>query len=137
MPRTPQEIFERCVYVGTLSHDADAFAEQFTEDGVFEAPLLSAESAFPARLVGREQIRTEMAAYYARQAGDHRRPNLEKSGYVLHVTEDPDVFIVEIDTVFDGEGDGEDVTVSLVQIFRTRDGRIARLRDYFAPDLMS
>jgi limonene-1,2-epoxide hydrolase len=54
---------------------------------------------------------------------------------VLHTTSSPDVFIAEIDTVFDG--DGEDVTVSLVQIFRIRDGKIARLRDYFAPELMS
>ncbi|QEU89659.1 nuclear transport factor 2 family protein [Streptomyces kanamyceticus] len=137
MSRTPQEIFERCVYAGTLSHDADAFAEQFTEDGVLEAPLQPADAAFPGRLVGREQIRTEMAAYYARQPKDHRRPNLEKSGYVLHATADPDVFIVEIDTVFDGEGGEEDEAVSLVQIFRVRDGKIARLRDYFAPDLMT
>jgi ketosteroid isomerase-like protein len=45
------------------------------------------------------------------------------------------VFIAEIDTVFDG--DDEDIVVSLVQIFRTRDGRIARLRDYFSPSLLS
>ncbi|MFJ2770758.1 nuclear transport factor 2 family protein [Streptomyces sp. NPDC087300] len=140
MPRTPQEIFESYVRAGTVSHDADALARQFTEDGVFEAPLLPADAAFPKRLVGREQIRAGMAEYYARQASSERGPNFAKSGYVLHTTSDPDVFIAEIDTVFDGEGgDGEggaeDITVSLVQIFRVRDGKIARLRDYFAPDL--
>ncbi|MGI3227212.1 nuclear transport factor 2 family protein [Streptomyces sp. GTA36] len=118
-----------------MSRNADALAESFTEDGVFEAPLMPAGAAFPRRLVGREEIRSAMAAYYEQPVEDGRSPNFEKSGYVLHTTDSPDVFIAEIDTVFDG--DGEDVAVSLVQIFRIRDGKIARLRDYFAPELMS
>ncbi|MFC7262764.1 nuclear transport factor 2 family protein [Streptomyces lutosisoli] len=118
-----------------MTRNADALADSFTADGVFEAPLMPAGATFPGRLVGREEIRSAMAAYYEQQAKDDRSPNLEKSGYVLHTTSSPDVFIAEIDTVFDG--DGEDVTVSLVQIFRIRDGKIARLRDYFAPELMS
>ncbi|MGH4034099.1 nuclear transport factor 2 family protein [Actinomycetota bacterium Odt1-20B] len=137
MSRTPQEIFESYVYAGAMTRNADALAENFADDGVFEAPLMPDDAAFPRRLVGREEIRSAMAAYYEQQAkGDHS-PNLEKSGYALHTTSDPDVFIAEIDTVFDGDGDGDDVTVSLVQIFRIRDGKIARLRDYFAPELMT
>ncbi|MER7669296.1 nuclear transport factor 2 family protein [Kitasatospora sp. NPDC096128] len=138
MSRTPQQIFEGYIYAGTVTRNADAFAECFTEDGVFEAPLVPAGAVFPRRLVGREEIRTAMAAHYAQQQvkGD-RAPNFEKSGYVLHTTADPDVFIAEIDTVFDGEGGEEDRAVSLVQIFRVRDEKIARLRDYFAPDLVS
>jgi ketosteroid isomerase-like protein len=132
---TPQQIFERYVYAGTMTRNADALAESFTEDGVLEAPLMPAGAAFPRRLVGREEIRAAMAAYYEQPVKDDRSPNFEKSGYVLHTTSDPDVFIAEIDTVFDG--DGKDTPVSLVQIFRIRDGRIARLRDYFAPELMS
>lgn len=143
MSSTPQEIFERYVYAGTMTRNADALAEAFTADGVFEAPLMPAGAAFPRRLVGRDEIRSAMAAYYGRPAKGGRSPNFEKSGYVLHTTSDPDVFIAEIDTVFDGDGDadgdgdGEDVAVSLVQIFRIRDGKIARLRDYFAPELLS
>ncbi|HET6856067.1 MAG TPA: nuclear transport factor 2 family protein [Streptomyces sp.] len=133
MPRTPQEIFESYVYAGAMTRNADALAESFTPDGVLEAPLVPAGAAFPRRLVGREEIRDAMTEYYARQAKDDRPPNAEKSGYVLHTTSSPEVFIAEIDAVFDG--DGEDVTVSLVQIFRIRDGKIARLRDYFAPEL--
>jgi ketosteroid isomerase-like protein len=45
------------------------------------------------------------------------------------------VFIAEIDTVFDVAG--QTVTMSLVQIFRLRDGKIALLRDYFAPDTVA
>ncbi|MGW1869448.1 nuclear transport factor 2 family protein [Streptomyces mauvecolor] len=136
MSRTPQEIFQSCVYAGAMTRNADAFAELFTADGVFEAPLMPEGAAFPRRLVGREEIRRAMAAYYELQGKDGRTPNLEKSGYVLHTTADPDVFIAEIDTVFDGAGDEDDVSVSLVQIFRIRDGKIARLRDYFARELM-
>ncbi|MET7703228.1 nuclear transport factor 2 family protein [Streptomyces sp. NPDC005485] len=153
MSRTPQEIFESHVYAGAVTSNADALAENFTEDGVLEAPLMPAGAAFPQRMVGREEIRSVMAAYYEQQGEHGRAPNLEKSGYVLHTTADPDVFIAEIDTVFDGDGDGDgegdgegdgdgdgdkgDVAVALVQIFRIRDGKIAHLRDYFAPELMS
>ncbi|MEU6671385.1 nuclear transport factor 2 family protein [Streptomyces sp. NPDC046727] len=131
MSRSPQEIFESYVHAGTLTGNADALAEMFTEDGVFEAPLVPAGTVFPRRLEGREEIRREMAAYYQRNAKGGGAPNPQKTGYVLHTTSDPDVFVAEIDVVFDGAG--EDATISLVQIFRIRDGKIARLRDYFAP----
>ncbi|MFJ9845615.1 nuclear transport factor 2 family protein [Kitasatospora sp. NPDC101155] len=135
MSRTPQEIFQRYVHAGPLTRDADALAETFTEDGVFEAPFMPHGGALPRRIVGREAIRASMAAHYGQQLKDDRKPNLQKSGFVLHTTSDPEVFIAEIDTAFDG--DDEDIVVSLVQIFRTRDGRIARLRDYFSPSLLS
>ncbi|MFF4602781.1 nuclear transport factor 2 family protein [Streptomyces sp. NPDC001339] len=112
--RTPQEIFESYVYAGAMPRNADALAENFTMDGVFEAPLMPDGATFPRRLVGREEIRSAMAAYYEQQVKGDRSPNLEKSGYVLHTTSDPDVFIAEIDTVFDGDGDY--VAVSPVQI---------------------
>ncbi|GCD92668.1 nuclear transport factor 2 family protein [Embleya hyalina] len=137
MSATPQEIFGRYIHAGTVTRNADALAECFTEDGVFEAPLVPADATFPRRLVGRAQIRSAMAAHYERQAKtDGPAPDFAKSGYVLHITSDPDVFIAEIDAVFDGEGGEVDTAVSLVQIFRVRDGRIARLRDYFAPILV-
>ncbi|MFI1582459.1 nuclear transport factor 2 family protein [Embleya sp. NPDC020630] len=137
MSATPQEVFGRYIHAGTVTRDADALAECFTEDGVFEAPLVPADAAFPRRLVGRARIRSAMAAHYEQQAKtDRPAPNFEKSGYVLHITSDPDVFIAEIDSVFDGEDGEADTAVCLVQIFRVRDGRIARLRDYFTPALV-
>ncbi|WP_031068488.1 nuclear transport factor 2 family protein [Streptomyces sp. NRRL WC-3742] len=135
MSPSAQEIFQRYVHAGPLTRDADAFAELFTEDGVFEAPLLPEDTSLPRRIVGREAIRRAMAAHYAQLPMDSRVPNVEKSAYVLHATADPEVFIAEIDTAFDTE-DGEDV-VSLVQVFRTRDGLIAKLRDYFSPALLA
>lgn len=52
----------------------------------------------------------------------------------MHTTADPGVFIVEVDAVVNGPAGP--TTVSLVQIFRVRDGKIALLRDYFAPEIV-
>ena len=49
--------------------------------------------------------------------------DFEQSGYVLHDTADPDVFIAEIDTVLESAS-GQRMTMSLVWIFRVRDGQI-------------
>lgn len=137
MATDPQEIYGRYLRAGALGRDADALADLFAEDGVLESPLVPEGHVHPRRLVGREAIRAGMAAYYRRPAGA-RGPAAEgavdvaKSRYVLHRTDDPDVFIAEVDPVFDVAG--RSVALSLVQIFRLRDGRIALLRDYFAPD---
>jgi ketosteroid isomerase-like protein len=94
----PQEILGRYLHAGSLTHDADPLAELFTEDGVYEAPLVQHSHEFPRRMAGREAIRVGMAAYYQRAAGA-RGPlagatvDAAASGFVLHHTADPDVFI--------------------------------------------
>jgi ketosteroid isomerase-like protein len=100
---THKEIFERYMYAGAISRDPGAVAAMFTEDGVYEAPLVPDGHRLPRRLAGRDAIRDTM---------------------------DADVFIAELDAVLDHPG-GPCEQVSLVQIFRIRDGRIAVLRDYF------
>ena len=132
MSTNPQEIFERYIWAGAMTRNPDAFAELFTPDGVFEAPLVPEGHAFPRRLAGRAEIRAGMAAYYECSTDTGGTVNVEQSRYVLHATADPDVFVAEIDTVFDG-ADGA-TTMSLVQIFRVSEGKIALLRDYFAAD---
>ncbi|NUW37915.1 nuclear transport factor 2 family protein [Nonomuraea sp. SMC257] len=131
MPQSHQEIYHRYVWAG-MTRDADAPAAMFTADGVLEAPLVPAGHAFPRRLEGREEIRRAMAAYYGRPATTERTVNVDRTRYVLHATTDPDVFVVGLDTAFDGPAGAS--AMSLVQIFRLRDGGIAPLRDYFAPD---
>ena len=122
-------MFERYL-TATMTRNADALAELFTEDGVYEAPLLPEGRRFPHRLDGREAIRTTMAAYYRDTAAESRAVDVTRSRYVVHTATDPDVFVVEVDAAFVGEPR----PMSLVYIFRLRDGRIALLRDYFAPD---
>jgi uncharacterized protein len=118
------------MYAGAITRNPDAIAAMFTEDGVFDAPLVP--DGHPLhRLVGRDAIRTGTSVYH-QQPTYQGTMNLERSAYVLHDTLDPDVFVAEIDVAFD-EADGRRSMVSLVQIFRLRDGQIAMLRDYFAP----
>ena len=102
----------------------------FTEDGVYDAPLAPDGHPLHRRLVGRDEIRAGTSLAH-QQPGYQGTMNLERSAYVLHDTADPDVFIAEIDVAFD-EADERRTTMSLVQIFRLRDGQIATLRDYFA-----
>ncbi|MEU7615818.1 nuclear transport factor 2 family protein [Micromonospora rifamycinica] len=124
-----QEIFERYVYAGAVTRDPDAVAAMFTEDGVYDAPLAPDGHPLHGRLVGREAIRSGLRRYH-RQPTHLGTVHPEESGYLLHDTPDPDVFIAEVDVAFEG-ADGSRTTMSLVQIFRLRAGRIAVLRDYF------
>jgi ketosteroid isomerase-like protein len=137
VPATPTEIYHRYLWASALTRNADAVAEMFAVDGLIEAPLVSADQAFPRRVEGREEIRRALAEYYARDAyrqGELGDLNKEKSRYAVHATADPDVFVVETDTAFD-RSEGVEF-VSMVKIFRMRDGEIVLLRDYFAPDLV-
>jgi ketosteroid isomerase-like protein len=131
----PQEIYLRYLRASAFARDADALAELFTADGVLEAPLVPPGHQYPRRPEGREQIREGMAACYQRPADSDQQVDIGKSGYVVHATADPSVFIVEIDTILTGPAGT--ATMSLVQIFRLRDGMIALLRDYFAPEYVT
>lgn len=71
------------------------------------------------------------ASRYHQQLTNPGAVNGDRSAFILHDTADPDIFITEIDVALD-TADGQRVTMSLVQIFRLRDGQIAMLRDYFA-----
>jgi ketosteroid isomerase-like protein len=127
--QTQREIFERYLYAGAVTRNPDAVAALFTEDGVYDAPLAPDGHPLHRRLVGRDAIRAGIGAYH-QQPVYQATLNPDRSALVLHDTADPDVFIAEIDAAFD-EADGRRTTMSLVQIFRLRDGRIAMLRDYF------
>jgi ketosteroid isomerase-like protein len=128
---TPQYIFEQHVRAG-MTRNADAFAELFTEDGVVEAPLAPADGPFPRRIEGREEIRRAVAAIHRRMADVVMKVYIEQTRYVLHTTDDPDVFITEIDTAIETD-DGVEF-MPFVRIYRLRDGKIAHLRDYFPPE---
>ncbi|GAA3381695.1 nuclear transport factor 2 family protein [Cryptosporangium minutisporangium] len=127
---SPQEIYERYVGAGAIRRDADAVADLFTEDGVFEAPLVPPGHPFPARLKGRAEIRRGLGEYYRRPQPATGAVDAGRSRLVLHLPAS-ELLIAEVDAVFvDGS------SVSLVQIFRLQDGLIASLRDYFHPDVM-
>ena len=128
MTLTHREIFERYLYAGAISRDPGAVAAMFTEDGVYEVPLVPEGHRLPRRLAGQDAIRDGIAAF--QELASEGSVNAGQSRLVLHETADADVFIAELDAVLDHPG-GRSEQVSLVQIFRVRDGRIALLRDYF------
>ena len=128
---THKEIFEHYLYAGAISRDPAAVAAMFTEDGVYEAPLLPDGHRLPRRLAGRDAIRAGMSAFH-QEMPSPGTVNAGQSRLVVHDTADADVFIAELNAVLDHPG-GQREQVSLVQIFRIRDGRIAVLRDYFTP----
>ncbi|GIE74715.1 hypothetical protein Aph02nite_06650 [Actinoplanes philippinensis] len=129
MELTPEQIFQRYLYAGAITRDPDAIAAMFTEDGVLEAPLTPAGHPLH-HLAGRDAIRAGTAAYH-RLPGPPGAVDLERTGYLVHEATEPGLFVAEIDVVLN-QPDGSRTTMSLVQIFRVRDGRIVRLRDYFA-----
>jgi ketosteroid isomerase-like protein len=117
------------MYAGAISRDPSAVAAMFTEDGVYEAPLVPDGHRLPRRLAGRDAIRAGMGAFH-RELASEGTVNAGQSQLVLHETADADVFIAELDAVLDHPG-GRSEPVSLIQVFRVRDGQIAMLRDYF------
>src|SRR5690349_22147153 len=79
---THKQLFERYMYAGAITRNPDAIAAMFTEDGVYDSPLVP--DHHPLRhLVGHDAIRTGTSVY-------HQQPtypgtvNLERSAYVLH-----------------------------------------------------
>ena len=132
---TPEELYQRYLLASAMTRNADALADLFAVDGVLESPLIPPDHHYPRRLEGREEIRAGMAAFYKRQQADPGQTvDTARSGYQLHTTADPGVFIAEIDVVLSSPAGTE--TVSLVQIFRVHDGKIVLMRDYFAPGIV-
>ena len=63
MARTHKETFERYMYAGAITRNPDAIAAMFTEDGVYDAPVVP--DGHPLRrLVGRDAIRNGTSVYH-------------------------------------------------------------------------
>ncbi|GAA0252922.1 nuclear transport factor 2 family protein [Cryptosporangium japonicum] len=125
-----EAMYQRYVLAGAIRRDPGAVAELFTADGVLESPLVPAGHPFPPRLAGRDAIRRGLADYYARSTPRGGTVDGERSSLVLHHA-GPDTLIAELDAAFT-----DAPPVSMVQVFRFRDGLIAHLRDYFHPDAL-
>src|SRR5438105_9682038 len=102
---THKEIFERYVYAGAISRNPGAVAAMFTEDGVYEAPLVPDGHRLPRRLAGRDAIRGGLGAFH-RELTSPGTVNAGQSRLVLHDTADAGVFIAGPGAVPDHPGDG-------------------------------
>jgi len=91
------------MYAGAISRNPEAVAAMFTEDGVYEAPLIPDGHRLPRRLTGRDAIRAGLSAFH-RELTSQGTVNAGQSRLVLHDTADADIFIAELDAVLDHPG---------------------------------
>jgi|tagenome__1003787_1003787.scaffolds.fasta_scaffold20639305_1 ketosteroid isomerase-like protein len=120
MTATPAEVFARLLE-GITERRWDELAELYAEDVVVEMPFAAPG---PARIVGREEVRSHFAAAAAGPlafAADH---------VVVHVTADPEVVIAEFEYVGRVATTGTEFRVANIQVLRVRDGHIVESRDY-------
>jgi limonene-1,2-epoxide hydrolase len=113
---TPSEAL-RALFAAWERLDADEIAELFTEDGVYDDPLKD------GRVVGREEIRRANEPAVAALADCSIR--------VVRLLEDGDVGVAEgffAAGLAGGEGRLDFPFAAVVEL---RDGRIARLAEYF------
>ena len=125
---TPQDIFNQHVRAGMLA-DAEAKTALYTPTGIYEAPLAHENGPYPHRLEGHNALHTGFTTIHDLAKHSTRQIDPTNSRLTLHTTTDPDIFIVELDAAFTNAP-----PVPLVQIYRLHEGKIAHLRDYFAPD---
>jgi len=118
----PLEVLERRREV-LLSRDMDAFADLFAPDAVIEMPFTT--EGLPTRLEGQEAIRE-----YSKQSAQLPIEIVDLRMLNVHQTADPEVVIIELETLGRIIATGEEFTVPCIQIFRIRDGRILLFRDY-------
>ena len=118
----PLEVLERRREV-LLSRDMDAFADLFAPDVVIEMPFTT--EGLPTRLEGQEAIRE-----YSKQSAQLPIEIVDLRMLNVHQTADPEVVIIELETLGRIIATGEEFTVPCIQIFRIRDGRILLFRDY-------
>lgn len=125
---TPREVFERGQQLLLQPRlDADALADQYAPDGVFEAPFAPPGPA--RRMEGREAIRA--LYHHAAQSAD--RPQFEIRSVFVHETTDPEVIVTEFDVHARDARTGAEYSFANLQVITVRDGKIVHLRDYWNP----
>lgn len=118
-------LFER--QIGCLRRDDRAAqAELYADDLVYDFPFAVDR---PRHIEGKEAFLTVMRPMWERVRG--RAVNVV--GYREEITEtaDPDFLVAEFTLVV--EAPTGPVDVSFVQFFRTRNGKIVAVREYFSP----
>lgn len=128
MPDTAREVFEQTQRLLLQTpFDADALADQYAPDGVFEAPF--APPGVPRRIEGREAIR----ALYRQAATAAARPRFEFASVVVHETTDPGTIVTEFEVHARDAGSGDEYDFANLQVITVRAGKIVHLRDFWNP----
>ncbi|MEV0383223.1 nuclear transport factor 2 family protein [Nonomuraea sp. NPDC050643] len=106
-------------HAAMLHKSADELADLYAEDGLHEFPFGGL-----AAYEGREEIR----AGYRRMWGATGIEAKEVRRIALHRTDDPEVVVVEQDTLV--TANERSITVPSLLVLRIRNGRIIHTRDY-------
>ena len=111
--------------------ELEANADLFAPEGVMEFPF--APAGTPGRIEGREEIRRLLVAggERARRMG-HQPTGLHH--LVTHLTQDPEVVIVEFEAHGQVGAPGNTYRLPFIQVFRVRDGAILSIRDYWTAE---
>jgi ketosteroid isomerase-like protein len=124
MTNSVHEVWEHLVS-HQVTRDVDAWVECFAVDGIMEWPFRL--QAAPARLEGRQAIRTALGRVWER-ATQMKRRILGHENVTFHQTADPEVGIVEFDIV--GDSARGPFRQAAVYLLRVRDGRVVLLREF-------
>ena len=108
-----------------LANDPEAFVSLFAPDAAIEQPF--AQPGTPTRLEGRETIR----AFAARMFAGLRFDAIEE--VTIHLTDDPDIAIVEQVTTVAFRGSGRSFSGTSISLFRAREGALVLFRTYTGP----
>ena len=132
-PASPRRVVEEALQ-RVLDYDLNGYLDLFAPDGTLEFPF--APPGVPARMKGRDQIGAALLPLWERawEAG------LRSTGYspiVVHETLNPEVIVTEFDLYGEVEATGETFQLAFVHVYRVRNGRIASLRDYWNPQVLS
>jgi uncharacterized protein (DUF1330 family)/ketosteroid isomerase-like protein len=125
MTATPRQLLDR-FQQAMLDFSADALADLFAEDAVYEFVFLA-----PHRQTDRYDGREEIRAGFARAWGS--LPSSPLKGFRdvrIHDTADPEVVISEHEVDAVDPASGREFMSRFLLVLRARDGEIVHLRDY-------
>lgn len=127
---TQEEIREKAqeAFRNHLKHlssgDAEAWVNVWQEDGVLEFPY--GPPGFPAFKKGKADL-FEHAQYFLKSF------EVQFTDLVFHLTIDPELVVAEFKSVGKHRETGNSYDQAYINVVHTRDGLIARYRDYWNP----
>lgn len=126
---TAREILERYLEL-LLSHDMEGIATLWASDGIVEWPFVHTPSGNPLRIEGQTAIRSFLLERGYSPNG-LRIDSIASA--VVHESRDADWVIVELELLVTQTKTGESHSLRSIQLVRTRNGKIAFMRDYTDP----
>jgi ketosteroid isomerase-like protein len=127
---TDQQLTARALFEKQLDclvrDDREAQMRLYADDLLYEFPFATDR---PRRIEGKEAFHNVMTPLWER----NRQHGVKLVGWEAEVHDTPDPDFVVAEFTLTAEVEGKTVEVPFVQVFRTSDGKIAAVREYFSP----